>query len=669
MGIDITRNNSVPIIGIWSRGGGGHKAAWDAYAQRIESDGVQINGETIQGSGKSQAHDMLGDTLLNDHSSLLSIIFRIFTGQYLGDYCASQWDDAQKSGDVEKQTSIVGKQWIAEILFYYIVYFKVKNMLRNMEAPPKVVVSTQALCTSAIANAILAVNKERQCEILFHHVMTDLPTEKSTHFYHSLNSISKNEELRKIYTLFVSSATSMREADQAVLNQNCANLKVEWINHDQFPIRKAFLDTGALNRRLRHHVIDLRLKLNTTIEGATEEKQITSGLNPTASERATIEGDTAHFLIKEEDKVGFLMLGSQPSKEAVLNWIESLRKIAEQKEDDGTQQYLFVFCGSPESKKEANPVAGSENITIPNPLLREVNKYISELQEEGRLPKNFNIVPFTFQSDKELAPLMARADLTITRSGGSTCFELIHLHEAAEEGLIPKRENRVSIIHSEGMHKGDIATYKSKEAKQMLVASLIAMKKDVNQQTSTASEEEWINIHDEILEIANANGVDSAAVDSLLSTLQTNNPSTGGLSQQHQQTLHKLSNAFEAYLNNKPVIPLTLEEKEHLISARIQLYKQNPHNREASDKELRDRAIQELLIELGIPLWEGGNATYLGKVMGATVSNPEYSHDLIAAKFFNIENVHTPKVTAKRRISEELPARKKLNQKLAWDLQ
>lgn len=654
------------ILGIWSRGGGGHKAAWDAYAQRVGSKGVTIKNsqgqeEIIQGKNKVVAYDMMDKGLLGDCDNILAWLFLIFTWQTIGDYCAKQWDSAQQSGDVAKLTDIASKQWIAEILFYWIVYFKVKSRIKEMNVLPKVVVSTQALCTSAIAHAILAVNKERGSSIQLHHYMTDMATKKSTHFFQSLSAIGKNEELCKLYTLHVSSATKLQSKDEEVIRTNCQGIKFEWIRHADFPIREAFLDVGKINEQLDQNVAQLQIKVNSSHgfpDALDENEAILTGLNPHVAESMVREEATADsngFLqipVKQEDKVAFLMLGSQPSKQAVLDWIKSLTLTAALKQqledtENPTQHYFFVFCGAP----EATPMSEKEKIAAgisvdetkykykKNELLRNVEAHLKQLKEEGKLPDNFNVIPFTFQDDKALAPLIARSDLTITRSGGSTCFELIHLHESAEEGLIPKRENRLSIVHSEGMHKGNIDMYRSQKAKEHLIAGLLGMGSGTNIETNISTVE-WQEIREEILHIAKDKGLDQEKVEELLAFFHPDSLDQGSttLSPENTITLKKLSEALESYLQRKNAfIPLTEQEKEEMISAKMAHLQEKQKYQEMDASKLRKIAIEKLLIEQGTCVWEAGNAKYLGDVIGAQVSNPEYAQESIAKHFFEIE--------------------------------
>lgn len=551
------------ILGITSSGGNGHKAALEA----LQKGKLALKGDT------TKEVDMLKN-IVND--SLISLIFRIVTlgllGK-LGDYCIAQWENAQARGDVDEQKKIVGRQWLAEILFHLAVYFSVKSHLNQMietnkeilirsdlvlakineerstnnQLPlttrevflleiartaysdesidilqlatqcdelnldlsnlsprdfvnkinesrddklnlddiitnfnqtnalnilnaerelagltkftldqvdatvvaqnslvlmdsffPKAVVSTQALCTNAIAQAILAVNQQHGCKIKFKHYMTDTTLE-SHHFYRSIAPMGQNPQMQKIYTLYVSSSESQREEDANVINTNCASLRVKYLSSPQFPIRKEFLDVQTLKTQLTPSLmtksIKLGIKLHPTPETSTPEADIVA----LGGGQPIVENNIAQFDISDEDKVGFLMLGSKPSEQAVINWIKVMIENANKPDIEKRNRHFFVYCGAPEKLDE-------KGVLVQNNLLREVQNYLINTT----LPEGLKIVPFTYQDASQLAILAARSDLSITRSGGSTCFELIQLAEAAEKGDIPRRENRLSIIHSEG---------------------------------------------------------------------------------------------------------------------------------------------------------------------------------------------------------------------------
>jgi hypothetical protein len=365
-------------IFIWSRGGAGHKAVMDAKKQEWAA----------KGNYRLLDLDIMGDAFLNSFSVP-------FMGKF-GDFCVSFWNGAQIAGNITRQTILVKVQWLAEILFYPIIYFKIKKILEGLTKPLECIIVTQPLCNTAIARAMRKINLERKWNMRLDIWMSDLPTEKATHFFSSIKKIARNKKLRPLVTLYSPRPDiGVEISDEAWWRKNCGNIRV--ITDQPYPIRKAFLDQQSL--------------LGQSVELSLRNDQ----------------GKKLNFNIRKEDKIATLMLGSQPSKRAVLDYIDIVIKLARAKRKKleskkiEARYYLFVFCG--ESDR--------------NDSLR---KEIESRVEAGKFPVFLRIIPFSYQSDEELAPLLARSDLTLTRSGGSTAMELMHLN---------RDKKGITLIHSE----------------------------------------------------------------------------------------------------------------------------------------------------------------------------------------------------------------------------
>lgn len=368
---------------IWSRGGGGHKAVMDAKRQELEEKGDY---EFIE-------LDMMGEEFLN------SLIFPV-VGK-MGDFSVNMWNEAQKAGDVRKQRTVSNLQWLAEIVFTPIVYRRMLKFLLTLEAPLKGIIVTQALCNAAIARAIAVVNRKRNWNMKLDLWMSDLPTEKAVHFFYSIRKIGKSKKLSDLVTIYSpppyaqSDLGKEKEYDWWVKRVGKANV----ITDKPYPIRKAFLDQPSLIGQ----AVELKLK------GTADEPLC--------------------FHIEAKDKVATLMLGSQPSIKAVLDYVDVMIKLARDEEkirkrqnvSSDSRYYFFAFCGTGSAKDF---------------LIQEVKKRISS----GDFPLFLTIIPFSLQSDSELAPILARSDVTVTRSGGATSMELMHLNRD-RKGL--------TLIHSE----------------------------------------------------------------------------------------------------------------------------------------------------------------------------------------------------------------------------
>jgi len=390
---------------LWARCGGGHRTAKDALVQRLKKEG-NANNCTLE----TEEVDITGHKILNT-------IWLPFIGR-IGDYGVNAWDSAQKRGDITFLRRYASLNWLAEIILYPIVYFRTKWLLQSLKMEPKHVIGTQAFCISAIMHAMQTVNRQKKWNMHMHVYLTDLPSKKAIHFFPSIKHVGNNQKLSSIFTLHAPSPIlKPNVTEDAFWKKHCGK-HIKVITKDDFPIRQAFLDTETLTKKLEQKKLPISIKLNTP----EEHTIIQSGKS-----KVTICDDEAKIELDEKDKLSFLMLGSQPSTQSVLDWLETYCEASKIQQTNHTN-YLFLYCGAPSTANN------------PNPLLEAVHKKLQSMQ----LPEHVKIVPFTNQGADTIALLMARSDRTITRSGGATCMELLHLNDH-----LPKNPNKQILIHSE----------------------------------------------------------------------------------------------------------------------------------------------------------------------------------------------------------------------------
>lgn len=411
-------NNNVEPIGIWiwSRGGGGHEAVKKALVQQAKKNPAYV----------SKEYDLMGDEILN------SISLPIF-GQ-VGDGCVKKWDEAQKRGDVKQLTELADRQWLSEFMFSKTVYDKILDILRKQPHEPTEFVSTQALCLPAIARAIKQINKERGWNLSFKLYFTDMLTSECKHFTQSLSQITDDPSLARLLHLYVPSA--QKEKDMQMISTFGETIQCTLLDPQNFPVREAFLE----DYKLASLLLENKMSIEIVINSPSEKAQIEGGLSVLTPVK--IKNNKAIYTVSQEDRVAFLMLGSKPTHKSVIQWIDVIVKESvtyTSQIHSSNHTYFFVYCGAPEMSATGQ--------IVPNELLRSASRHLEALKRKGKLPANISIILFTNQTDSTLAPLIARADLTITRSGGSTCMELLHL---LKSDVIPQRANRLSLIHSEG---------------------------------------------------------------------------------------------------------------------------------------------------------------------------------------------------------------------------
>jgi hypothetical protein len=352
---------------IWARCGGGHRVAKDSLQQRFIHEyaekGIDLD--------VSRTYDMMGEFFLDP----------------LGNFIVYLWDKSQRKGKVKTQSRLIALQKHLDRLVFPIVYLKMLHLLLSLPEEPEYVVSTQPIATLALLKAIRYVNLKRGWKVRLHLYLTDMPTQKASHFLRSLKRIGRDPLLAPLLTVY--SPPAITESED-FWRQSCGMLEV--ITDRVFPIRNAFLQTDSLKEKLESPHLMLSM------------------------------GEQS-YLIEKETKVTFLMLGSQPPHRGVLDWVDAIIARAQNTKE---KHFFFVYCGPNEHKD----------------LLKAVTKRLS------KAPEGLTIIPLQTQAEENLALLMARCNRTITRSGGSTSMELLHLFQS---GAIFDPLNRETVIHDDGV--------------------------------------------------------------------------------------------------------------------------------------------------------------------------------------------------------------------------
>ena len=570
----------------WARLGGGHRTAKEALKERVVDECAR-RGEKLDTTADI---DIGGEKILN--------AVRIpFFGK-LGDCGADAWNNAQKAGNLRFLRFFAAMQWIGELLFFPIVYFQAKKIFQNLREEPRYVISTQAFCLNAIARAMLATNAKKKWNMHLDVYLTDLPSKKATHFFPSIRRVSKSPWLRKLVTLHAPKPVLKEgQSEEKFWEKHCG--KVQVITSDPYPIRKAFFQTEKLKSALSQPTLDVSLRLNHPGEAAI----IDCGMGTSPS-----VGDEGYRIrMKEKDKVGLLMLGSVPTKESVLGWLRSFVQSGKEahSEKSDRHQYFFLYCGAPETASERNT------------LLASVSQELISMRASGQIPPNMHIVPFTNQGADEIALLMARSDLTITRSGGATSMELLQLHKEF------RRKNKCVFIHSEALVDQPKVLARERQTLERLAANVRR-----HHEGAKGSDEEWRLIEQSMLDGCKGLGISSKTskkiVDDIVDLYRNDRKKS-------KDVVGSLLQAFEH--GTKPVSS-TRVRREGKIQRKISELKKKVKFAALSEDEYRKLAIKKLLVDEGIILWEAKNARYLEKIMGAEVVNPEFASPRMVKDFF-----------------------------------
>jgi|GEM_PF-3062216 len=540
----------------------------------------------------------------------------------LGEYSAQRWNEAQKRGDIAELEATANLRWISDIIFYPIAFKKFTEYLRSMDQEPERIVCTQALCIDAIAQAILVVNREKNWNMRLQVHMTDLPTKRAEHFFKSLNSIGNNPALTKIVTLYAPCRPKCRDGqtEKSFWKKHVGKIRV--IYTKKLPIRKAFFEHQCT---IGEHV-ELRIKVHND-----HEKQI---LNLGMSSEHNVSDKKATINIGSEDKVATIMLGSQPPGASVNGYIDAFLqaalKEAEFAPESLNKHYLFVYCGKPDSETESNE------------LLAKVETRLRSYQSSGGLPENFKIIPFTHQDDDTLAPLLHRSNVLVQKTGGSSCFEAMHIYQDEKHQQLPKEDQRTIFIHSEGIiPKGSAITDTLYEIWLAIMDFFkwffLIQDKDAIDENSfqPLTEKDLLNIHEKCSSLALMNRE--------IKLEETKHPFSNSSYELRLPQNDNIRKILKKIPNNEEKRCFSESERELFIETRAEMLMQqclknrNPNDPLPEQKAMYKMAIEQLLIERGIPLWEAGNAETLQHMMGshAKIVSPNYIGLFLNQAFFS----------------------------------
>lgn len=428
---------------LFSSGGGGHKSAKDAAMERnlielmdqvkADMDHGTLNIEVEMDLAK--AEELGDDERLTDpikfgqwlkHMGLATEadVLHDYLGKF-GKWATHQWDEAQKVGDVEKQEKLAKHQCLSDFILGPVVFFKTLIML--IIKKPKQVVSTQAMATPAILQAINCYNLLFRPKgtglVKLHLYMTDMPTEYARHFFNSLKKLI-NSDGKKLLVLHAPKLEGEKNWKELC---GLEKEQVKELDVTELPVRLDFLKAVKTYKPPDAPRVEMKV-------GEQEELQLLQGVVKHQSGQEAHLGNVEtkgvqvlDYQLKAGDKGYFIMLGSQPTKSAIEGYLQEFVKLA--KANPKINYHVFAFAGKFDKDKEC--------------FYKELSKYLLEQKE---WPKNLRFLPLSFQTPKQLVSLEMSCD-TITRSGGSTAMELLVL-DGVED--VPKRKRFVHAQQVEG---------------------------------------------------------------------------------------------------------------------------------------------------------------------------------------------------------------------------
>lgn len=325
-------------------------------------------------------------------------------GNWIGQKSIDSWNGKQKREDVAAINKYLNYQWAEEWFLGIIVFFAFLFQLSKYNVDT--VITAQPLGIKAIIRAVRVRNWFNRCfypsrkQIQVTMVMTDLPTEKTRNFLPPIKRLSAND--RKVFKLVTMKPLLAPGQSQEQFWNKFAGLSLKKgeVYYDGAPVRRAFRELDPAKE-----IPQLSVKY-----ASDEELKLMAATCGEALHRKAADGKIV-FDISPDDKVISLMLGGHACVEATKQYVQNLMRCLSKPGVSQQKHYLYVYCGKHGVGEKAS-------------LFKQIHDLVQAERLAGRLPNNLHVVPVTYQGDDEIAPMMARSNLTITKSGGLTAMEV-----------------------------------------------------------------------------------------------------------------------------------------------------------------------------------------------------------------------------------------------------
>lgn len=280
-----------------------------------------------------------------------------------------------------KLQSLSDKENHQDVLTYYF------NALKNAaeaNSPYTEIVSTQAMALPGLCDAILTYNKWLEANpqiqaphVKIHQYMTDLPTKGAVHFFNALATLSFEQ--------------------QQQMKLYGVGMQEEILQHF-FPNGNQFSD-----------IFDIPAEDNPMVRPGFKQGILDNSAKFHEQVTITLSGEEHPFIINAQEQIAAIMLGSQASNDTI-EYIETML-------ENGMDK-VFVFGGK-------MPV-----------IQQKISEIIKKHPEY-----NDKIIPLGNQGDKEIAPLMSRANLVVIRGGGLSVMEQLAMNHSEEQSVLIHHAN------------------------------------------------------------------------------------------------------------------------------------------------------------------------------------------------------------------------------------
>lgn len=309
-------------------------------------------------------------------------------GERTGKMFTSWWNNAQKAGDVKKLHFLLKLKKLAEFVFATPIFIRTLYAIYKYNIVK--VVDTQPLGTVSIVKAVAIANLFRDKPIKVHKVLTDLPP-LSEHFYSGIRKIPRSQ--RKIFRVITCPPLLKKgETEEKFWQNRChLSLKKGQVKYKDFPVRDEFFSKKSIK-----HVQINNFEEEALIHHIVKQPQM-------------VQGKIHKCLlldIPKKAQVSTVLLASQGTEDAVLNYLKNITQHLKSKRRD-QPHYLFLLCGKNEVGQPS--------------LYKKACQEILKL----KLPSNLTVIPLSFQDADVLSAIFRRNNKIFTRSSGLVSMELL----------------------------------------------------------------------------------------------------------------------------------------------------------------------------------------------------------------------------------------------------
>lgn len=318
-------------------------------------------------------------------------------GKLFGKLMVNAWDRSQRKGNVRALEFWASNVLLFDLVFWFPVFFQ--TLYRLFRNRIDHVIDTQPLCLPSIVSAVRIYRFVTKKNVLIEKVLTELPTNYAAHYLRPIRRLPKKG--RRLLRIMSTKPLLSSNETPALFWQKYCKLPESQVRYEDFPIRPSF--KKYQNKEIHKEPLTLSIKLKSE-----EEKELLKNCLEKGNTPFTFSETLLLLQIDPLWKVTTLMLGSQPTQEATLQYVRNFMEVVRHHKTSDQKHLFFVFC----SKNKFETI----------PLQKRIYQLI---QDSLDYPKNLTIIPMSSQEDDVIAPLYCRSDATLTKSGGVTAMELI----------------------------------------------------------------------------------------------------------------------------------------------------------------------------------------------------------------------------------------------------